>query len=112
MTGVKMPAGITTRGRNFLPLLERKSLPWNNDFYGEYSQHHYTEAHLRMYRTPQWKLIRDFKNQGKDELCNLSADPGETRNLINDAASQQMKKKLETKILAKMKELRDPVFKG
>ncbi len=107
IAGAEVPKGQVVRGRSFLPLIRGESVKWDNDLYGEYSQHHYTEAHLRMYRTPEWKLIRDFKNAGKDELYHLAKDPAENHNLINDQAHEQTRKALESKLLAKMKEAGD-----
>ena len=37
---------------------------------------------MRMYRTKQWKLVRDFLNEGRDEFYDLVADPAEAVNLI------------------------------
>jgi uncharacterized sulfatase len=109
MAGTRPPAGETIRGRNFLPLLEGKDIPWDNDLYAEYSQHHYTQAHLRMYRTPTWKLVRDFKNEGKDELYHLAADPAENHNLIDDETHAGVKQSLETKLLAVLRRIGDPL---
>ncbi len=54
-----------------------------------------------MYRTPEWKLVVDSINTGKDELYHLSEDPAETRNLIKDPSAQavcvELGKKLEAK---------------
>jgi uncharacterized sulfatase len=108
MTGATAPDGQRIRGRNFLPLLRGKPIPWDNDLFVEYLQHHYVEADLRGYRTPEWKLVRDFRNQGKDELYHLARDPAETTNLIGSPAPQvaSMRRVLEAKLTARMAELR------
>lgn len=111
LTGISLPNGLLIRGRDFSSLLAGKSVKWDNDLYVEWSQHHYTTAHLRMYRTPEWKLVRDFLNSGKDELYNLKADPGESRNLIGDPATTKIRQKLEEKMLAKMRANNDSVLK-
>ena len=100
------------RGRNFLPLLFGKSVEWDNDFYAEYSTKHQSRTHMRGWRTPKWKLVRDFLNEGRDELYDLSKDPEETNNLINSEKSdhQNIIRELHSKILAKMKELKDPAL--
>ena len=66
-----------------------------------------------MVRTPEWKLIRDFKNAGKDELYHLARDPGETVNLIDsiEPVVRQVRMDLDVKIRTKMRELNDPVLK-
>ena len=113
MAGAQLPKDETIRGRSFLPLLQRKEIPWSDDSYGEYSQKHGNQTHLRMVRTPEWKLIRDFKNAGKDELYHLARDPGETVNLIDsiEPAVRQVRMDLDVKIRTKMRELNDPVLK-
>ena len=53
-----------------------------------------------MYRTPEWKLKRDFINPGWDELYDLKNDPGETTNLYESTSTeaQQVKATLNAKI--------------
>lgn len=113
MAGLPLPEGVTIRGRNVLPLLEGgASGDWDNDLYAEYSTHHQSRTHMRMYRTPQWKLVRDFLNPERHELYNLQKDPAETTNLIRDPSPevQQIIERLHAKILAKMREVNDPVL--
>lgn len=110
IAGVEIPDGVLIRGRSFLPLLKGDRIRWDNTLYGEYSQHHYTEADLRMVRTPQWKLVRDFKRPGRDELYDLSSDPAETTNRIEDPAAQGIRQELNSLLIAKMRELNDPVL--
>ncbi len=83
MTGAALPQEILIRGRNFLPWLERKRIPWRTAFYAEYNQKHVERVDQRMWRTREWKLVRDSR-EGMDELYHLSSDPGERRNLIDD----------------------------
>jgi uncharacterized sulfatase len=101
LANVPQPTTSLIRGHSFLPLLEGNQVPWEKDFYAEYSQHHYTTAELRMYRTPEWKLVLDTRNQGRDELYHLTVDPGEATNLVNDPAyrtiQEEMKQKIERK---------------
>jgi uncharacterized sulfatase len=67
---------------------------------------------MRMYRTREWKLMRDFNNEGRDELYHLAVDPDETRNLINDSSPpvKAMLAELDARILARMEETGDPVL--
>jgi uncharacterized sulfatase len=111
--GTTPPAGQTIRGKDFAPLLRGQPVAWDDELYAEYSQHHYTTADLRMWRTPEWKLVRDFLNAGKDELYNLKADPDEANNLIASADPQirQVFERLNAKLLARMHEINDPVLK-
>ena len=112
MAGVKLPESIKIRGRNAWPLLEGKSLDWDNDLYAEYSMRHGAKVDMRTWRTPRWKLVLDFANAGRDELYDLANDPQEATNLIEstDPAVQQARKKLEAKIRGKMRQLDDPAL--
>ena len=65
---------------------------------------------LRAFRTPEWKLVRDFRNLGQDELYHLAADPGELENLIGsaDPAVQEQLRALEKSLRESMKAIGDP----
>src|SRR5215510_3910360 len=78
----------------------------------QWSQHHYVETSLRMYRTPEWKLVRDFLNSGKDELYHLKVDPDENKNLINDPSAREIRRKLEAKMIERMRANNDPALKA
>lgn len=109
MAGIQAKEQSGIHGRNFLPLLQGKSVDWNDAFYGEYSIHHYTEAHLRMYRTPEAKLVRDFSGNYPDVLYDLKTDPGETRNVYGDAAYAAVQASLNNRLLEEMRALDDPL---
>ena len=114
MAKVDLPSDAMMRGRNIVPLLqdETRVRNWDNDYYGEYSTHHQAQTHMRAYRTPQWKLVRDFKNPGRDELYDLRRDPAETTNLIGDPRPEIRStiEELDSRIRQKMKQLKDPVL--
>ncbi len=112
IAGVKRPANTTLRGRDITPLLRGRNVKWDDDLYVEWSQHHYVKTHLRMYRTPEWKLVRDFLNPGKDELYHLAVDPDENVNLITDPSTREIRRKLEAKMLERMRANGDPVLKA
>jgi choline-sulfatase len=105
MCGLDPQPGATIHGRNALPLLRGHQIPWDDDLYGEYSQHHYTETDLRMFRTPEWKLVRDFRNEGRDELYHLATDPGEARNLIDEPDARSSRDSLDGRLRARMEML-------
>jgi uncharacterized sulfatase len=85
LAGVDVPDGSILRGQNFAPLLRGESPPWNDDFLIQYDQRENNEGagNLRGFRTPEWKIVQDFRNPGRDELYHLAADPGELKNLID-----------------------------
>ena len=113
MAGVKRPKGVTLRGRDITPLLRGERVEWDDDLYAEYSMHHGAKTHMRGWRTPRWKLVRDFADPGRDELYDLKVDPDETKNLIasDDPIHARMRDELGRRILARMKELNDPALK-
>jgi len=113
IAGVEPPKNVKTHGRDFLPLLRGQKLAWDNDFYAEYSTHHQTRTHMRMFRTPEWKLVRDFLNPERDELYHLTEDRAETANLIqlNSPKIRQVTADLHKKILQNMRRTGDPVLK-
>jgi len=113
MAEVKIPENVTVRGTSFVPLLKQANVKdWDNDFYAEYSTKHQSHTHMRMYRTPEWKLIRDFLNPERDELYHLTTDPEEAKNLIHsqDPQVQKIRNQLHQKILANMKAIDDKVL--
>jgi uncharacterized sulfatase len=84
MCGLPIPSFAVVRGNDIEPLLLGESPEWNDDFFGQYQQwpSRGTDVNMRVYRTPEWKLIRDFTRTGVDELYHLAADPDEWENLI------------------------------
>jgi len=71
---------------------------------------HQNGAKLRSFRTPEWKLIRDFRHEGKDELYDLKEDPNEHLNLIDspDPAVQHIREQLHERLMAHMLAIDDP----
>ena len=112
MAGAPMPYGVRVRGRSIVPLLVGDDVEdWDNDFYAEYSMINYARAYMRAYRTPEWKLVRDFMNPHRDELYHLAADPEERHNLIDSSPeARAVEERLHARILAKMKEIGDPLL--
>ena len=109
---VETPRGVVVRGRNFLPLLRGETIvTWDNDLYAEYSMKHGAQTHMRAWRTPKWKLMLDFLNEGRAELYYLKKDPAETTNLADskDPEAQRMRKLLTTRITQRMREIGDKV---
>ncbi len=107
------PQGI--RGKSIVPLLkEEESNKWDNDIYTEYSMINYCTALMRSYRTPEWKLVRDFLNPERDELYDLRNDPGERNNLISSKNKEIITaiEQLDRKLLRKMEEINDPLLKS
>lgn len=109
MAGAAIPADAVVRGRDLRPLLDGSASGWENDFYGEYSTKHQSRTHMRMMRTPRWKLVRDFLNPERDELYDLRADPHETTNAIRLPAHRKLVARLSAALAARMQEIGDSV---
>jgi choline-sulfatase len=113
IAGVAVPTDQPVRGRSILPLLKGGVISdWPEDFYGEYSTKHQSRTHMRCYRSPYYKLVRDFLNPGRDEFYNLVKDPEEQVNLIesDDAEIRQIIAEFDGKIRGRMREVGDPVL--
>ncbi|MFH5802619.1 sulfatase [Alienimonas sp. DA493] len=112
IAGIEPPADLPLRGRDLGPLLRGEAPEdWDDDFFGEYSMRHYAVATMRCYRTPRYKLIRDFHNAGRDEFYDLKRDPGETRNLIDSPhpAVCEAIARLHRKLFASLEAIDDPL---
>ncbi|MDO6437498.1 sulfatase-like hydrolase/transferase [Cyclobacterium sp. 1_MG-2023] len=115
MAGVGLPSDAEhkLRGRSLIPLIKGEEVAdWDNDFYSEYSMVNYATSFLRSYRTPEWKLVRDFMDPSRDELYHIALDPEENINLIHDNREEvkEIVAVLHQKILDKMKEINDPLL--
>ncbi len=114
ITGADLPAEHAVRGRSMVPLLEGEApADWNQDYYGEYSMINYCRAFMRCYRTPEWKLVRDFLNPDRDELYDLQNDPAEAHNLIgeSDARIERIIRRLDAKIREHMDQNNDRLLR-
>lgn len=103
MSGIEKPDELILRGANFLPLLIGEEIKeWNHDLFAQYRD-------LRAYRTPEWKLVRDFSDAGQNELYNLVMDPNEKNNLIHetDQVIQNSRNDLEKKMTELMNTIND-----
>ena len=102
--GVESPAGIP--GRNFLPLLQGKPIPWRDGLLYEY----YWEKNfpqtptMHAIRTEQYKYIRPYGVWDVEELYDLQSDPQEIVNLIRDPQHQQIVKELKGQMFQVLKE--------
>ncbi len=111
--GAAVSAGTTLRGRTFVPLLQGAAPPdWPTEFYAEYSTHHQSWTHMRAWRTPEWKLVRDLLSPRRDELFNLTDDPAERVNLIAEDTPEVRAalRYLDARIVQRMIEIADPML--
>ena len=80
--GIEQPDSAALPGQSFLPLLHGDTMPGEEQvvIYDEYGP-------TRMIRTREWKYVHRYAF-GPHELYDLAHDPGEERNLVDDAAYQ------------------------
>ena len=113
MADVDLPDDLTVRGHSIVPLLrgeQGEELAWDNNLYAEYSMRHGTTVDMRAWRTPEWKLMIDFRHPGREELYDLVNDPAEAHNLsdADDADVQAVRRDLESRIRGKLADIQDP----
>lgn len=112
MLGVPQPEGSKQHGRDFSPLLRgEKVSDWPTDVFAQYDLHNAGIAHMRMIRTPVWKLVRHHLTSGHNELYDLQNDPGETRNRYFDKKVMDIRDGLQERLTAWQKSIDDPVLK-
>jgi uncharacterized sulfatase len=111
MLGVKPPASWKQEGVDVSPLLHGKKLQPHPAIFAQYDLHNDTVAYLRMVRTPEWKLVRHYFNDGEDELYNLRQDPGETVNLYGKAGQAKTQADLQRKLIRWQRSIDDPILR-
>lgn len=115
MAGISDDIPKTVKGKSIVPLLKGTKInSWQDDVYAEYSMIQYSTALMRAYRTPEWKLVRDYLNPERDELYNLKTDPGEHHNLIGKRTTKvkEIVQELDQRIMKKMEEINDPLLEA
>ncbi len=108
MLGVKVPVGVKQEGRDFTPFLRGEPVEqWRDALFGQYQMINNAKDSMRMIRTADWKLIRHYKVEGKDELYYLKNDSEESNNLFNNPERQEIQKKLQQRLDAWMERIGD-----
>lgn len=107
MLGVAPPAGWRHEGLDFSPLLRGAPYTPRRELFGQYDLHHAGRASLRMIRTADWKLVRNYHTNGLNELYDLRNDPGERTNRYGDAAVRSTQEELQGRLNAWMQGIGD-----
>ena len=81
--GVEAPR---MQGRDLVPLVEGKSVPWRKEWFYEHIYEHDWIPRTEGVRTESWKYTRYLDTEPLfEELFDLTADAREERNLVTDA---------------------------
>ena len=93
--GLDKPAQMV--GESYIPLLQRKEIPWRNRiFYEYYWEHEYPQTPtMHGVRTDNYKYIRYHGIWDTNEFYDLNEDPSELQNRIADPEYQDIIKQLD-----------------
>ena len=96
--GLKAPEYMD--GESFLELPNRPEMPWRDYFlYVYYWEKNFPQSPTQFaLRGDRFKYITYYGLWDVDELYDLTTDPGETKNLINNPDYQSIAKEMETKL--------------
>ena len=109
MLDVPVPKGTKQHGLDLTPLLKGQKVAWRDTLFGQYDLHNHGLAYMRMIRTNDWKLVRRYRAEKLDELYHLADDPGETRNLYENAKARPIRDQLQARLTDWMKSIDDPL---
>ncbi|WP_158972564.1 sulfatase-like hydrolase/transferase [Paraglaciecola sp. L3A3] len=106
----KVNENTVVRGQDFTAALLDENTVLSTDYYAAYSTLHQSISAMRMYSDGKYKLIKDYKNRGRDEFYDLKRDPEERNNLIATTKPelQQIINAFDDMIFAKMIATNDP----
>ncbi|MBI5693613.1 MAG: sulfatase [Verrucomicrobia bacterium] len=94
-------------GLSFLPLAQGRTLPWRENFlYVYYWEKNFPQSPtVFALRGERFKYITYYGLWDADELYDLQADPGETRNLLYEPAHRRTAETMEKKLYEMMADL-------
>ncbi len=100
LCGTSYPQPVA--GRSFAPLMRGETIPSHYPFLVEQASDNVFARMRQMgydaVRGERYKFIRYREFPGMEELYDLQADPYELKNLANDAASQSVRREMETEL--------------
>lgn len=111
LLGIGIPGGAKQEGMDFSPLLRGQKVAWRDTIFGQFDAHNDAVFHMRMVRTPEWKLVRHHQNSQLDELYHLGSDPDETENLYGQSAHAAVRDQLQQRLTAWQRMIDDPLLK-
>jgi len=112
MLNVPIPKSVKQEGADFSPLLRGQKAQWRDAIFGQFDVHNSSLAYMRMIRTSEWKLVRHHFTNFLNELYDLKNDPGETKNLYQNAPQRAVRDGLEQRLTAWQRSIDDPILRG
>jgi N-acetylglucosamine-6-sulfatase len=102
--GVPIPSSV--QGASVLPLLQGQDVPWREAMLYTYFWEEAFPQTPTVFgvRTERYKYMRYHGVHDLNELYDLKNDPQEMRNLIDDAASHQVRLEMEERLRALLKQ--------
>jgi arylsulfatase A-like enzyme len=100
--GLAAPSSM--QGKSFLPLVRSEQVPWREALLYEYfwERNFPHTPTIFALRTEKHKFIRPHGIWDIDELYDLEADPGETRNLFVDAAHKPLAERMRARLFEEL----------
>jgi N-acetylglucosamine-6-sulfatase len=99
LTLASLPIPDSMQGRSLVPLLKGERPRWRESFLIEYYSDRVFPRILKMgyraVRTRRWKYINYLELEGMDELYDLTADPFEMTNLINEPHVRKVREEMK-----------------
>jgi uncharacterized sulfatase len=109
LAGVERPKDWKGHGHDLTPLLRGKPYAKRDALFGQYDISNTASEKMRMVRSKDWKLVRHYTVDNRDELFDLARDPGELNNLYANEAYQARRDELQSMLDAWMKSISDPI---
>ena len=112
LTAVGLPVPASMQGRNFLPLLDRRTEGWRNEVFFEMSEYitgrglrtpQYTYAAMAP-KQPGWRAVPAADRYVEYMLYDLAADPYQHVNLAGRVPYQKVAEELRSRLIARNQE--------
>lgn len=89
LAGVPVPTNAVMEGVSLRPLIEQKPVLWRDHLVIEVGANN----DARAVRSDRYKYITYARGEIREQLFDLQTDPGETKNLVNDASVKEVLEK-------------------
>jgi choline-sulfatase len=111
MLKVAPPKDYKQSGMDFSPLLRGEKAKWRDAVFVQYDLHNGGLAYMRGVHNGKFNLVRHHFANGLDELYDLEADPGETRNVYNAPKYREIRDRLQARLTEWMRSIDDPILR-